>query len=209
MSFGRLYQDALWQTESEAELAWLLLVSALETAANQWRKKSGDKIARLRESKPELYEFLNKLQEPSVLTTVAEHIADSLGITKKFVDFILNFLPDPPPLRPPVSAQFTWKTNELKKALQTIYGYRSKALHDGTPFPRPMCEVPARLDRSWPAPAEKMISDAVSQRGGVWLADDIPMQLHLFEYIARTVLLNWWKACDNKNNSANHSPTDG
>jgi len=29
---ARLYQDALWMIESEPSLAWLLLVSAIETA---------------------------------------------------------------------------------------------------------------------------------------------------------------------------------
>ena len=184
----------MWLAESEPELSWLLVVSALETGANEWNKEKGDNVVRLRESKPKLYDYLHALPDNSILPTVAEHLADSLGIMKKFVEFALKFLPGPPQQRPPAWAQFKWEQTHLKKALQKIYGYRSKALHDGRPFPRPMCEAP-RLDRSWQAPAEKMISEATSQRGGVWLKSDIPMNLHLFEYIARNVLLTWLKAC--------------
>ena len=36
-------------------------------------------------------------------------------------------------------------------------------------FLRPMCEAPLRLDSSWQAPAERMIAQASSQRGGVLL----------------------------------------
>jgi hypothetical protein len=194
---ARLYQDALWLAESEPELTWLLLVSALETVANEWQKQKGDEIARLQDSKPELYEYLNGIEDKVILPTVAKHIADSLGIMRKFVDFVLEFLPEPPELRPPEWAQFKWESNQLKKALKTIYGYRSKALHDGRPFPPPMCEA-HRIDPSWQAPAERMTSQATSQRGGVWLAKDVPMNLHLFEYIARGVLLNWWNACANE-----------
>jgi len=197
---ARLYQDALWLAESEPELTWLLLVSALETAANEWQKKKGDKIARLQDSKPELYKYLVSLKDDSILSRVAEYIADSLGITRKFVSFVLRFLPDPPEQRPPEWAQFKWEPDQLEKALKTIYGYRSEALHDGRPFPRPMCKAP-RLDSSWQAPAEKMIAEATSERGGVWLKDDIPMNLHLFEYIARNVLLKWWKESAHENHS--------
>jgi len=165
----------------------------LEVAANEWQKEQGDKIARLQHSKPDLYKFLVNLEDRSILPTVAEHIADSLGITRKFVEFVSKFLPDPPQLRPPELAQFNWESSQLKKALRTIYGYRSDALHNGRPFPGPMCEAPARLDSSWQAPAEKMIAQATSQRGGVWLQDAIPMNLYLFEYIARTALLKWWE----------------
>jgi hypothetical protein len=192
---ARLYQDALWFSESEPEVAWLLLVSALEAAANEWQKEKGDAVARLEHSKPELHQYLANLKDRSILETVATHTADSLGSTRKFVEFVLRFLPDPPQLRPPEFAQFKWESSNLKKALRTIYGYRSDALHGGTPVPGPMCRAPARLDPSWQAPAETMLAEAISEQGGVWLQDDIPMNLHLFEYITRSALLKWWEAC--------------
>lgn len=34
---ARLYQDALWMAEAQPELSWILLISALETAASNWK----------------------------------------------------------------------------------------------------------------------------------------------------------------------------
>lgn len=191
---ARLYQDALWLAESEPEMSWLLIVSALETAANEWQKEKGDNIARLRDSKPALHAYLASLRDRTILSTVAEHVADSLGSTRKFVSFVLEFLPEPPARRPPTWAQFSWEPNRIRRALKTIYGYRSHALHDGRPFPLPMCETPTRFP-TWETPAETMVAMATSARGAVWRKEDIPMNLHLFEYIARNALLKWWKAC--------------
>jgi hypothetical protein len=198
---ARLYQDALWLAEPEPELAWLLLVSALETAAKEWRKGSGDNVARLKCSKPELYKYLEGLGGSSVLSTVADHLVDSLGLTKKFKDFLIAFLPGPPSARPAEWAQFKWEEKELKRAFVTIYRYRSKALHDGRPFPMPMC-APGFQEAGWDAPAERMIGNATSQNAQVWLQKDVPMILHLFEHIARNALLRWWDSCAARNESS-------
>lgn len=189
---ARSYQDALWLAESEPELAWLLMVSALETAANHWRREKETPVARLQAAKPDLHDYLLGLNNAEVLIHVAEEIADSLGATRKFLDFVLNFLPPEPENRPPLG-RIEWTTGPLEKILKAIYGYRSKALHEGRPFPPPMCEAPYRADKS-SAPAERPISLGSSQGGGVWLAKDTPLLLHTFEYIARGSLINWWRS---------------
>ena len=189
---ARLYQDALWLAESEPALAWLMLVSAVETAADQWRKDSGEPADRLKTSKPELYEYLLSLGS-EVPIRVAGEIANSLGVTGKFVGFVLAFLPAAPPSRPPVWCQHPWDKKKLKATLQQIYDYRSRALHEGKPFPAPMCEPPFRLSADWSAPAERPIGEAASTGGGTWLAKDTPMLLHTFEYIARHALIAWWR----------------
>lgn len=188
---ARLYQDALWVVESEPALAWLLLVSAVETAANQWRTKQDSPLDRLKYSKAELYEYLNA-NSPEILATVAEKIADTLGATKKFVDFILEFLPPAPTARPLTWQQYSWEIENVRKGMRLIYDYRSKALHGGKPFPAPMCEVPGRDSGPQAAP-EKMSGVAVSMLQGVWRAEDIPMFFHTFEYIVRNALIAWWK----------------
>ena len=48
---ARLYQDSLWLIESEPSLAWLMLVSAVETAANRWQTEKGDPLDRVRENR--------------------------------------------------------------------------------------------------------------------------------------------------------------
>lgn len=128
-----------------------------------------------------------------ISSQVAEYIADSLGSTKKFVDFVLTFIPPPPPLRPAEWGQHSWDPQEMKNTMRLIYGYRSKALHGGRPFPAPMCEPPFRYV-DWEAPAEKPIGGGKSTMGDTWLAEDTPMLLHTFEYIVRHSLLKWWKS---------------
>jgi hypothetical protein len=76
---ARLYQDALWLVESESSLAWLMMVSALESAAVQWRKANGTPLDRLQASNEKLYEYLQALH-PNAPGIVARHIIDSLGV---------------------------------------------------------------------------------------------------------------------------------
>lgn len=54
----RLYQDAIWVSESEPALAWLMFVFSIETAADYWRKEKETPIERLRASKPQLEKLL-------------------------------------------------------------------------------------------------------------------------------------------------------
>jgi hypothetical protein len=187
---ARLYQDALWLVESEPSLAWLMMVSAVETAANQWRKGKEAPVDRLKTSKPRLCDYLLSLGT-DVPERVAEEIAESLGSTKKFMDFVLDFLPPPPSTRPPVAFQHPWDTGEIRETLRTIYGHRSRALHDGIPFPAPMCQPPFPLGLA--IPAERPTALAASESGGTWLARDTPIFFHTFEYIARAALLEWWR----------------
>jgi hypothetical protein len=190
---ARLYQDALWLVESEPELAWLMLVSAVETAANRWgRSIKESAVERLKDAKPKLHQILEGVHVPGLVEIVAEEIADSLGSTRKFIDFVMRFLPPPPGKRPPEAFQFPWDQKEMRKALGVIYDYRSKALHKGIAFPYPMC-TPHFRDVNWTAPSERPVGMATSAGGGTWVAKDTPLLLHVFEYIARNSLLGWWR----------------
>lgn len=190
---ARLYQDALWLAESEPNLSWLLLVSALETAANRWRAGNDSAIDRLRVSRPAFVSFMESRSNSEVLEKVAAEFAGSIGSTKKFVDFLLAFMPEAPSVRPEEWGQVNWSEGSLRDTFRMIYGYRSRALHDGMPFPAPMTEPPYRYE-SWKAVAEKPIGLAQSSGGGTWRAEDTPMLLHTFEYIARNALTTWWKS---------------
>lgn len=190
---ARLYQDALWIVESEPALAWLMLVSSIETAANYWRAAETSPLERLRASKPDLVAYLDNLSVEGLTSKVADFVVDSLGATKKFIDFIMTFLPPAPLDRPAQCAQHPWEPNPMKKTMRIIYGYRSNALHGGLPFPAPMCE-PAYRHPDWKAYTEKPLGLAMAAKGGSWLAKDTPMLLHTFEYITRNALCNWWKS---------------
>jgi len=187
---ARQYQDGVWIIESQPELAWLMLVSSLETAAFYWRSSKEAPVERLRASQPKLEKLLNDECGQALLEKVADLIAPYMGATKKFVDFVLEFLPDPPQERPK-AFQLAWDRQNIKETLEIIYDWRSKALHGGTPFPMPMCMPPLRVGGSF---AEIPTGLAAKSRGGVWLAKDTPVNLHSFEYITRNVLLKWWSS---------------
>ena len=189
---ARLYQDALWIAESEPALAWLMLISAAETAANQWSADEAPPSERLRASKPKLAEILINCGGEDLLVQVAEEIASSLGATKKFIDFCLKFMPDPPANRPDEWGQVKWETSNLKKILGKLYGYRSKALHGGTPFPAPMCQAPERLSSEQVEIEIGSFGLAVHTLGGSWLAEDLPVNMNTFNYMVNGILNKWW-----------------
>lgn len=195
---ARLYQEAVWIAESEPQLSWIMLVSAIETAANHWRASKEPALERLRSSKPELAQILLDSGGEELLFEVADHIADYMGATRKFLDFIMEFLPNSPVERPLEQDQHSWQRDNLKKSLSKIYDWRSRALHGGTPIPYPMCQEARQSGAGW---SEVMIGSAYGAQGGVWCAEDAPMMLHLFEHIVRGALLNWWSRSQRPCNS--------
>jgi hypothetical protein len=142
---ARLYQQALWIAESEPSLAWIMFVSALETAAHHhWQQTSDTPRDRLQFGHENLFNYLESCSIPGLTDRVAAQIEGYLGSTKKFVEFVVKFLPSPPALRPLKPFQISWENTDLRKMLRTVYDHRSRALHGGTPFPLPMCEAPYR-----------------------------------------------------------------
>lgn len=189
---ARLYQQALWVAESDPSLSWIMFVSALETAAKQWKKDQASNSERLKSAKEDLYNYLLSFNIPNMVKKVADYLSDSLGATRNFVDFVLAFLPLAPDKRPPEAFQYLWNPEEFEKSMKVIYDYRSKALHGGTPFPFPMCETPY-YQKDFQAPAEKPLGLGCYANSGVWPIKDTPMVLNTFEYITRNCLLKWWK----------------
>jgi len=189
---ARLYQDAVWVAEGEAELSWLFLVSAIETAADFWNaKKKSPPPELFREFLPKVSAILEREGGEKLLAEVAPHFAKTLGATKKFLSFLLAFLPSPPSTRPPRHAQVDWSQDAMKSSLQKIYEHRSTALHAGVPFPPIMCQRPDQ-DPGWSVPAEAPFRGSYVNAWGVWKQEDTPMSLHTFEYVVRGALIKWW-----------------
>jgi hypothetical protein len=189
---ARMYQEALWMSETALELSWILLCSSVETIAAQWQTSKVSNIDKMKASKPLLVTTLEKYGGHELIEKVADEIAPYMGATKKFLSFITEFLPSAPSERLYPHAQVDWEPNKIKKILNKIYGYRSRALHSGLPFPAPTYDAPITLG------AENILSEvplglATSMKGAVWVAKDVPMLLNTFEYIARGSILNWWK----------------
>jgi hypothetical protein len=190
---ARRYQEALWIAEAEQNLAWIMFVSAAEAAANHWRPGQESAVERMRASKPELETLLREYGHADLVERVAELVAPYMGSTRKFVDFITEFLPSPPDDRPGEGGRHSWEPEEITKSMRQVYDYRSKALHAGRWFPAPMCWQPMQVP-GWEHPSEIQPFPAAGTEGGFWRAEDTRILLHTFEYIVRGALLNWWKS---------------
>lgn len=187
---ARSYQQGVWMSDADPEYAWLKFVSALETAANCWWRGDNDPAAALRQSKPDLAELLELRGDEELVRAVSEILKDQLRATHRFHAFMERYRPDPPSDRPPPAFQTDWGL--LPVALRLIYSYRSKSLHAGKPFPAPMLDQPAQLDEGQ-CPAEKPLGLAAAVGSAVWQAAEMPMLLHVFEYVTRTALLSWFR----------------
>ncbi len=187
---ARMFQDGIWVAESQPEMAWLLLVSAVETAAEYWRKEKAPPLERMASFKPELVELLMEVGGKALATQVAEQIADYMGATQMFVDFLLKFKPKAPTNRPPKAFRVSWLNRNLSSYLKKIYSWRSRALHAGIAFPAPMCLPPMSVKKN--TFSEKPMGLVTQVRSGIWKAGDTPMLLHTFAHIVRGALLKWW-----------------
>jgi hypothetical protein len=118
---ARMYQDALWIAESQPEMSWLLLVSSIETAANHWKKTLETPLERMQSFNPQLVTVLGEAGGAELTERVAVLIADFMGSTAKFTDFVLKFLPEPPVKRPADFVQHQWDKVMMRKSLKKIY----------------------------------------------------------------------------------------
>jgi hypothetical protein len=180
---ARLYQQAIWVADTNPELSWILLVSAIEAVTGLRSAPTTDNIAELRRS---YWNATTKISD-ELLSPLADALSGLFGSTRKFVNFLIEFSPEPPDQRPEFS-QFDFSKCGLKKSMQTIYKYRSKALHEGVAFPAPMCSAPMQL----PGGFEEVPSGlAAYSKGATWMKSDLPCHLHIFEYLVRGALLKW------------------
>ncbi len=210
---AREYASALWIAEADADLAWLLLVSALETVAEPFRQTvKPNPVDVLEETMPEVYR-LCQTEGQEHLEGVATRLSRLAGSTQRFLDFMKRFDPGPPRERPDTYGRVDWAN--LQAIMKRIYSLRSKRLHQGTPFPAPMRAAPishgsavgqAEIPGDGPAPwylkdpnrpldptlIERPTDVSLTQEyHGQWSADDAPMLLHTFADITRRTLLKW------------------
>lgn len=191
---ARQYQEGIWVAEVDPGQAWLRLVSAAETAASQWRQAAYTPRERLELARPDLVRKLVSVGGDGFADEIAGELADVMGATKKFVEFLTTFGRVPPPVRPPDWMRCDFEEPAFKKAMRVIYGHRSKTLHDGTAMPHPMCEPPYHAADFGNAFGERPQGEATSAGGGTWTREDTPMLLWTFEHVVRTALRSWWQA---------------
>jgi len=194
---ARQYQQAIWIADSDPTLAWLMLVSAIETVALEWKSDSPP-VEQLGTAFPELVKLIRESKSPELLEPVAGILKQLTHSTKRFVGFIEAFAPPAPAERPAPYMQISYEKPDLRKAASLIYRHRSQSLHRGTAFPAPMCQPPryASAGQNKLAVQEKPFGLATSSRNASWTIDKTPMLINAFEHIARGAILNWWRSLE-------------
>ncbi|MFC8658213.1 hypothetical protein ACFUCT_23880 [Streptomyces parvus] len=194
---ARQYRDALWVADTDPELAWLLLVSALEVIAGREALRDADPTELLLQIMPDLANQLLVAGGEDHLAAIAPYLVPIVKATARFLDCAETYHPEAPPVRPEEYAQVNWEWPSLKKSVAKVYGYRSSRLHGGVPFPSPLCQPPMPTGN---ALDERPSGTAAAAGNAAWLAKDLPMHLHTFGYIVRGCLLNWWQAAHESTN---------
>ena len=183
---ARSYAAGLWWANEDPNQAWLQFVTAIEIAATQRQIDSGEPVELVEQLWPDLWASLKDADAP-IRAGVAEQLAPQMRATKRFVDFLVDFAPDPLEIRPQFD-QLDW--SKMRSHASLIYGYRSQALHGGKPFPLPMLEQPAVEESG--AIQEAPYGLNTGGQGGVWDNKEAPMLLSTFEYLTNGALLAWW-----------------
>jgi hypothetical protein len=186
---ARQYRDALWVADENPQLAWLLLVSAVEAVAQESARQSTRPEQVVSDFDSELQDILRTL-DPEVASSIYQRLATLVGATSKFKALFDRFPPEPPAARPPEGFRFEPWADRVKSAVAKVYKLRSRALHAGEPFPYPMCVPPPAAGGE--APCETVPGLGMSAQGGQWNNADTPINLHLFEHLARSAMLSWW-----------------
>ncbi len=190
---ARAYRDALWLGERHPELAWLLFVSAIESAANaRVSDANPDAVERLRTGSPELYREIQHLA-PEALASLARRLAHLVKATNKFLDFMARFGPRVGPAPRPTFAGLGWNDDaEMRGVYRKVYDHRSRALHEAVAIPFPML-LPPDVWQAGAGHDEKPSGLASGALGGAWAREDAPMLLHAFEFAVQHALVAWWK----------------
>lgn len=196
---SKLYQDALWLAETEPAFSWLLLVSAVEVAAVFDKHGQADPADVFTDLKAEMASELRNRGGDDLLAYIAREFAHLLGSTNRFIRFAMTHAPTQGPgPNPPRLFAFDWSRKNLKRAMNTIYEYRSAALHRGEQFPFMMLMPPREL-----APGDGISEVPLNSPDGT--NRELPMLLHTFEHVVRAVLLSWWKSLADAREKAQHS----
>ncbi|MCU1748559.1 hypothetical protein [Pseudomonas sp. 6D_7.1_Bac1] len=184
-----LYKDALEMVEHDPNLSWILMVSALETAAATEDESEVLPTQQLKDGFPNLFDVLQDSTDSAITERAALIVAPTLKATARFIDFCLRNLPAEPSSRPKNEAvRICWEPESIRKCLSTIYNYRSKYLHAGQRFPSLMSKPPFKYEER---PCIEREKDYLNRE---WKRKEVPINLHTFNYIARHVLLNWCRS---------------
>ncbi|MEU1288306.1 hypothetical protein [Kitasatospora sp. NPDC005856] len=189
---ARQYADALWIAEGEPELAWLMLVSAVEVAATSHQVATEDYTLLLKKKFPRAAEALLAAGGEELLAEAATtEFTGLINSTSRFLNFARTFRPGPPSLRTTdTAAQLSWSSGKMRDAFNKVYDHRSSRLHAGVAFPWPLLIPPPAAGDG--LPAEVFAGGPYGSGDTTWPAAELPMTLALFAHLVRGMLLRWW-----------------
>ena len=207
---SKLYSDAIFLGETDPNIAFVLLVSSIESVAEDFFCSSGiNNFTDLFVKESEICEIMKKtkakygVQNKKISDLFINDKSNKntkIPIDIKFMFFLIKFMPhESPPNIGDISENYQLNWNEKIKMLEafaTIYNYRSRYLHDGTSFPLPMLLSPLQFPfKFYP---EKPPANCYHE--GIYFDEmALPMYLYVFEYIVQKSIKNWWLDLSNIN----------
>ena len=179
----RLYHQALLIIEDQPDIAYLNLISSIETLSQDY---DIGKIS-LKDIHEKLSNLVEKIKEKELKDEIKQClIRRERLISRKFIKFILEHISEDfwRGNRGPESGQI--KPEELKNRLRNIYNQRCDTLHSGMPFQPQIFSPP--LNNSEIFPAHSIIS--IDKK---WDNKDFIPYPHFFERLVNHVLKNYLK----------------
>lgn len=177
----KMYQQALARMEESPDIAYLNLVSAIEVLAGDFDIGK----VKLAEQDAKLASLVDQIADEELRQKIEEGILEREGlISRRFVRFIdahttSEFWDDSS--RPELGRV---EPKDFKKLLKRIYGYRSKALHAGEPFPVNIY-YPTHQGEEMPIGRETFRNEKM------WTQNDYIPYPFFFERLVQHVLLNY------------------
>jgi hypothetical protein len=178
----RMYQEALAVIDDKPDIAYLLLVTAVEVFVAKMGRRTAEA-----DLIPELRDALAKVSDEQARKLLLGRILDlDRGIARNFVSCIVDLVGDEFWDQSPKISTEKGRVDrgELPELLRRIYGQRSKTLHEAEPFPPNIVDPPdgdAEIDRS-----EEVI---VGERR--WTHNQIIPYVRFFERLVQHVLVRF------------------
>lgn len=190
----RSYSLGRWVINDDPNETWLRYVSAIETAAQHWKRGGQRSLDALRTEERALAEALRSIDPMAEDLVAKSSLVQGLKAGKTFVEFLTEFSPPPPDSRPAPAFQLDFgDVHQMSTIFRIVYGARSAALHGSEPFPLPMLvgSVVPKEDGTLTYSETGIGGLSAQGAGGSWLPEDAPVSLNTWDYITRETLLNW------------------
>jgi len=179
----RLYHQAILIIEEQPDLAYLNLISVIETLCREQKIKKVD----LHELDTGLAKLVDSIEDLELKTKIEQAILKREHlICRKFREFIIKH-----------TEKSFWdyegrpklgqiKSDDLRKLLNRIYDQRSNTLHEGQPFPPNVFRSPLQG-------SEIEFSKGMIEKGRRWEEKDYIPNPHFFEKLVNHVLKTYLK----------------